>query len=328
MTHFFREKRVVVTGGAGFLGRVVVGKLEALGCRSIVVPRRATCDLRRWENICRLLDEARPHLVIHLAGVVTGIGATRHNPAGSFYDNLIMGVQLVEAARQRNVEKLLALGTVRSYPKTVPVPACEEDLWNGYPEEVNAPYGMAKKILIVQSQACRQQYGFNSVCLLAASLYGPGAKFDPESAHVIPALIHRFSEAARTGAREVVCWGDGSATCSFLHVEDCAEAILLACAFYDQSEPVNVASPQEISVRELARLIASRVGFEGAIVWDTSQPAGPPRAGWGMARAERAFGFRARKDFLVGLEETIAWYREHHAELREDEKSYAGLAEH
>lgn len=303
-------QRVVVTGGAGFLGRWVVQGLRARGCENIFVPRRAACDLRRWENVCGLLDEAQPELIIHLAGVVTGIGATRDNPAGSFYDNLIMGAQLMEAARQRGIAKLVILGTVRSYPKNAPVPTQEEDLWNGYPEEVNAPYSMAKKILIVQSQAYRQQYGFNSICLLAANLYGPGATLDLVSSHVIPALIRRYCTAVQRGDREVVCWGDGHSMCSFVHVEDCAEAILLAAEFYNESEPVNVASGEEISIADLAQRIARLSGFKGKTVWDPTQPSGQPRCCWDVSRAERAFGFRARKDFNTGLRETFDWCRE------------------
>ena len=328
MRSYFSEKRVVVTGGAGFLGKYVVRKLQTRGCAALVVPRRASCDLRKWDNVSRLLDEVRPHLIIHLAGVVSGIGGTRANPGGSFYDNLMMGVQLLEAARQRNVEKVVVLGTVRSYPKMAPIPTREEELWNGYPEEINAPYGMAKKIIIVQSKVYRQQYGFNSVCLLAANLYGPGAKFNCRNSHVIPALIRRFSEAVMRGDPEVVCWGNGASTCSFLHAEDCAEGILLATELYNESEPVNLASREVISVRDLAERIACLVGFRGAIVWDHSQPAGQPCSCWDVSRAERAFGFSARKNLDFGLKETILWYRENVSKEQGDEKSHAGTFEY
>jgi GDP-L-fucose synthase len=328
MNRFFAHRRVVVTGGAGFLGRQVVQRLRDRGCENIFVPRRATCDLRRWDNICRLLDGTRPDLIIHLAGTVTGIGATRDNPAGSFYDNLIMGAQLMEAARCGGIEKLVILGTVRSYPKNVPVPTREEDLWNGYPEEVNAPYGMAKKILIVQSQAYRQQYGFNSICLLAANLYGPGARLDPAGSHVIPALMQRYSTAAQSGDREVVCWGDGRAMGSFLHLEDCAEAILLAAESYNESAPVNIASDEEISIADLAQRIARLAGFQGRTAWDPTQPSGQHRSCWDVSRAEQAFGFRARKDFNTGLRETFDWYRDHFTEREENENNCTRVSEH
>jgi GDP-L-fucose synthase len=328
MKDFFADKRVVVTGGAGFLGSYVVRKLQERGCASIVVPRRAACDLRKWEAVDRLLGEVRPHLVIHLAATVSGIGGTLENPGGSFYDNLIMGVQVLEAARQRDVEKVVVLGTVCSYPEFVPVPAHEEDLWNGCPEEANAPYGLAKRILLVQSKAYRQQYGLNSICLIAANLYGPGDHFESATSHVIPALIRRFFAALRSKEREVICWGDGAATCDFLYVEDCADAILLASELYDASEPVNIASGHEISIQELAEEIARRVNFDGQIIWDRSKPGGQGRRCWDASRAERAFGFRARKDFLQGLEETIAWYQEKLCEEHIDEPSYAGLSQH
>lgn len=327
MASFFADKRVVVTGGAGFLGSYVVRKLKARGCRSIVVPRRATCDLRRWENICRLLEHAQPHIVIHLAGVVAGIGGTRRNPAGSFYDNAVMGVQLIEAARQYGVGKLVILGTVCSYPKDIPLPGREDDFWNGYPEETNAPYGMAKKILLVQSQAYREQFGFNAIYLVAANLYGPGDNFDPDTSHVIPALIRKFSQAVERDEREVVCWGDGTPTREFLFAEDCAEAILLATEFYDQGEPVNVAAGVEISIRDLAQGIARLTGFQGEIRWDTTKPSGQPRRLWDTSQAERAFGFRARKPLLEGLQETIAWYRQHLMEPTAREKNHAGILE-
>lgn len=311
MANFFSNRRVVVTGGAGFLGRYVVQSLQQNGCSSIIVPRKSSCDLRKWENICALLDETRPHIVIHLAGVVAGIAGTQSNPAGSFYDNAIMGIQLLEAARQRNVEKVVALGTVCSYPKSLPLPAREEDIWNGYPEETNAPYGMAKKMILVQSRAYRQQYGFNSICPIAANLYGPGDNFNPETSHVIPALIRKFTEAVRSGASEVVCWGDGSPTREFLYMEDCAEGILLATELYNDSEPVNLGTGEEISIQDLAHRIAGIIGFQGRISWDPSKPNGQPRRCWDVSRAQRAFGFRARTPLMAGLEKTVAWYRQH-----------------
>lgn len=328
MQNFFSNKRVVVTGGTGFLGNYVMQELQARSCTSLVVPRRATCDLRKWENVCQLLDEARPHLIIHLAGVVAGIGGTRDNAAGSLYDNLIMGVQLIEAARQRNIEKLVVLGTVCSYPKFAPIPAREEDLWNGYPEETNAPYGMAKKILLVQSQAYRQQYGFNSIFLISANLYGPGDNFEPYTSHVIPALIRKFSEAVHNGAREVVCWGDGTPTREFLYVKDCAKGVLLATEFYNESQPVNLGTGIEISIQDLAHQIARQVGFEGRIVWDTSKPNGQPRRCWDVSRAEKAFGFRARTNFADGLAQTIAWYRQNFSGEGQHEQNHVGLLEH
>lgn len=328
MQDFFSSRRVVVTGGAGFLGKHLVQQLQTRGCTFLVVPRRATCDLRKWESVCRLLDEAQPHLVIHLAGLVTGIGGLCANPAGSFYDNLIMGVQLIEAARQRNIEKLVVLGTVCSYPESVPIPAREEDIWNGYPEETNAPYGMAKKVLLVQCQAYRQQYGLNSVVLIPANLYGPGDNFDPDTSHVIPALIRRFSEAARKGDREVVCWGDGTPTREFLYVKDCAEAVLLAAELYNESQPVNLGTGIEISIGDLAHEIARFVGFKGRIVWDTSKPNGQPRRCWDVARAEKAFGFRARTNLAKGLARTITWYRQNFSRKGQHEQSHVGLLKH
>jgi GDP-L-fucose synthase len=319
MTTFFSGKRVVVTGGAGFLGRYVVRRLETQGCASLAVPRRASCDLRKWEDVCRFLDAEQPNIVIHLAGVVAGIGGTRDNPAGSFYDNLMMGVQLLEAARQRRIDKVVVLGTVCSYPRCVSIPAREEEFWNGYPEETNAPYGLAKKILLVQAQAYREQYELNSIYLVPANLYGPGDNFDLETSHVIAALIRKFFEAVRNGQPEVVCWGDGTSTREFLYVDDCAEAILLATQHYDDSEPVNLGTGVEISIRDLAHLIAGLVGFHGRIAWDSSKPNGQPRRCWDISRAETAFEFRARTELVDGLAETIAWYRRKLSEERNHE---------
>ena len=328
MQSYFSEKRVVVTGGAGFLGKYVVRKLQARGCAALVVPRRTSCDLRKWEEVTKLLDEVRPHFIIHLAGVVTGIGGTCANPGGSFYDNLMMGAQLLEAARQRSVDKVVILGTVCSYPKRVSIPAREEEFWNGYPEETNAPYGLAKRILLVQSQAYREQYELNCIYLVSANLYGPGDNFDLETSHVIPALIRRFFEAVHNGRPEVVCWGDGTATREFLYVDDCAEAILLATQHYNDSEPVNLGTGVEISIRDLALLIAGLVGFHGRIAWDSSKPNGQPRRCWDVSRAEKAFGFHARTELVDGLAETIAWYRQKLSEERNHEQDRAGVPEH
>jgi GDP-L-fucose synthase len=257
----------------------------------------------------RLFEGQRPEVVIHLAAVVGGIGANRANPGSFFYANAIMGIQLIEAARRYGVEKTVVLGTICAYPKFTPVPFREEDLWNGYPEETNAPYGVAKKALLVQCQAYREQYGMNAIFLLPVNLYGPGDNFDPESSHVIPALIRKCVEAVESGRPEIVCWGDGSPTREFLYVEDCAEAIVLATERYDKPDPVNVGSGREISIRDLTEKIAALTGFEGRIAWDTSQPNGQPRRCLDVTRAEREFGFRASTDFDEGLRQTIAYYR-------------------
>jgi GDP-L-fucose synthase len=300
--------RVLVTGGAGFLGRYVVQALQARGCRHIIVPRRETCDLRREANIIRLFEAERPHIVIHLAAVVGGIGANRARPGEFFYDNLIMGAQLMEQARRFEVDKFVAIGTICAYPKYTPLPFREENLWDGYPEETNAPYGLAKKMLLVQAQAYRQQYGFNAIYLLPVNLYGPGDNFDPASSHVIPALIRKCVEAVESGADHIVVWGDGSPTREFLYVEDCAEAIVLATERYNAPDPVNIGAGFEISIRELVELIAALTGFRGTIVWDTTKPNGQPRRCLDVSRAWHAFGFRARTDFREGLRRTIAWY--------------------
>lgn len=304
------SKRVVVTGGAGFLGRHIVARLQAVGCREIFVPRQADYDLRERDNILRLYAETQPHLVVHAAGHVGGIGANRAHPAEFFYDNLMMGVQLLHEAWRVGVEKFVAIGTVCAYPKFTPVPFREDDLWNGYPEETNAPYGLAKKMLLVQSQAYRQQYGFNSIFLLPVNLYGPGDNFDPESSHVIPALIRKCVEAQARGDAEIVVWGDGSPTREFLYVEDAAEGIVLAAERYDSSEPVNLGSAFEISIKDLVHTIANATGFTGRIVWDTTKPNGQPRRKLDTSRAERAFGFRSRTSFAEGLRKTVEWYRQ------------------
>jgi len=307
------SQRVVVTGGAGFLGSFVVEKLRARGCHDIFVPRSKEYDLRDRDAIRRMYQDAQPDLVIHLAAVVGGIGANRANPGRFFYDNAIMGIQLMEYARQFNVPKFVAVGTICAYPKFTPVPFKEDDLWNGYPEETNAPYGLAKKMMLVQAQAYRAQYGFNAIYLLPVNLYGPRDNFDLETSHVIPALIRKCAEAIREGKDEIVLWGDGSPTREFLYVEDAAEGILLAAERYDGELPVNLGSGHEIAIRDLANLVAREMGFRGRISWDTSKPNGQPRRCLDVSRAERLFGFRAQTPFEDGLKRTIAWYLNEHS---------------
>ena len=314
----FPYERALVTGGAGFLGSYVVRKLRERGCGEIIIPRQAEYDLVEMEAVRRLYDAARPDLVIHLAAIVGGIGANARNPGRYFYDNLMMGAQLMEEARRRGVSKFVALGSICSYPKFTPVPFKEDDLWNGYPEETNAPYGLAKKMMLVQAQAYRAQYGFNAIFLLPVNLYGPGDTFDPERSHVIPALIRKCVEARRRGERRIVCWGTGEATREFLHARDCAEAIVLASERYDSPEPVNIGAGFEISIRELAEKIARLTGFKGEIEWDRSKPDGQPRRSLDTTRAREAFGFSARIDFDEGLRETIEWYERSGSDLREN----------
>lgn len=309
MTRFFEDKTVVVTGGAGFLGTEVVRRLETAGCRKIVVPRSREFDLTREEAIRTLLAQAKPDLVLHLAAVVGGIGANRLHPGEFFYRNLIMGVQLIEWSRQYQVSKFVALGTICSYPKFTPVPFKEDDLWNGYPEETNAPYGLAKKMMLVQSQAYRQEYGFNSIFLLPVNLYGPGDNFDLESSHVIPALIRKCLEAKQRGDSEIEVWGTGRVTREFLYVADAAEGILLAAEHYEGSEPVNLGVGREISIQDLVLLIAEMTGFRGRIRFDPSKPDGQPRRCLDSSRAQRAFGFSAKTSLEEGLRKTIDWYR-------------------
>ena len=307
---FWKDKRVIVTGGAGFLGSYVIEKLNKRGCSNIFVPLVDDYDLTKEKNVLRLYQDYPADIVIHLAAVVGGIGANRENPGKFFYDNLVMGAMLMEHARQHKVGKFVALGTICAYPKFTPVPFKEEDLWNGYPEETNAPYGLAKKMMLVQSQAYRAQYGFNSIFLLPLNLYGPGDNFNPKSSHVIPALIRKFIEAKDRDEEEVVCWGTGKPTRGFLYVEDAAEGILLAVEKYNKSDPVNLGTDLEISIKDLAELIARLVRFKGKIKWNTSKPDGQPRRKLDINRAEQEFGFKAKMDFEEGLKRTIEWYRE------------------
>jgi len=305
---FWSHKRVTVTGGAGFLGSFVVETLRQQGCREIFVPRSRDYDLVEMAAIKRLYEDARPDIVIHLAAQVGGIGANRANPGKFFYDNAMMGIQLMEEGRLRGIEKFVAIGTVCSYPKHTAVPFQEDSLWDGYPEETNAPYGLAKKMLLVQGQAYRDQYGFNSIFLLPVNLYGPGDNFDPESSHVIPALIRKCVEAKHAEKPEIVCWGDGTPTREFLYVEDCAQAIVMAGEKYGGADPVNIGAGREISIKALAEQIADLTGFKGQITWDKSKPNGQPRRCLDTSRARQRFGFSAKTDFSDGLKKTIDWY--------------------
>jgi GDP-L-fucose synthase len=310
MPDYWRNRKVCVTGGSGFLGSYVVEKLERRGCSHIFVPRSRDFDLRERAAIRRMFDQARPDILIHLAGVVGGIGANRLNPGKFFYDNLMMGVQLMDEARERRVEKFVALGTVCAYPKHAPVPFKEEDLWNGYPEETNAPYGLAKKMLLVQAQAYRQQYGLNAIYLVPVNLYGPRDRFDLATSHVIPALIRKCIEAGQRREPRISVWGTGTATREFLYVEDCAEGIMLAVEHYDKPEPVNLGTGSEISIRDLVSIIIRLTGFEGEVVWEATQPDGQPRRRLDTTRAEREFGFRATTPLEEGIRRTIEWYRQ------------------
>ena len=308
---FFEDKRIIVTGGSGFLGSWIVEKLRARGCTTIVVPLIEEYDLREKENIQRLYRNARPDIVIHLAAVVGGIGANRENPGRFFYDNAIMGIQLIELARQFGIPKFVAIGTICSYPKFTPPPFREDDLWNGYPEETNAPYGLAKKMLLVQSQAYRQQYGYNSIFLLPVNLYGPRDNFDPHSSHVIPALIKKCIDAQTRHEPFIEIWGDGTPSREFIYVDDAAEGILMATELYNKSEPVNIGAGFEITIKDLVTLITTLTGFRGQIRWDPSKPNGQPRRMLDTSRARQEFGFTARTQFEEGLKKTIAWYRNH-----------------
>jgi GDP-L-fucose synthase len=309
------DKRVVVTGGAGFLGSAVVNNLRHRGYQRIFVPRSQQYDLRDQASIVRLYKDVQPQVVVHLAAVVGGIGANRDNPGRFFYDNAIMGIQLMEYARQFEVAKFVAVGTICAYPKFAPIPFKEEDLWNGYPEETNAPYGLAKKMMLVQAQAYRGQYNFNAIYLLPVNLYGPGDNFDLNTSHVIPALIRKCVEAKERNEKQITLWGDGSPTREFLYVEDAAEGIVSATENYDGSEPINLGTGTEISIRDLARMIAEEVGFSGAIVWDRTKPNGQPRRCLDTSRAEQRFGFRAKFELRQGVVQTIAWFNAHRSEL-------------
>jgi GDP-L-fucose synthase len=317
MKNWLVRKRVVVTGGAGFLGKNVVGNLEERGCREIFVPRNQDYDLVQMEAVKRLYVDARPDVVVHLAARVGGIGANMRNPGSFFYENLMMGVQLMEQGRLHGIEKFVAIGTICAYPKFTPVPFKEDDIWNGYPEETNAPYGLAKKMLLVQSQAYRQQYGFNAIYLLPVNLYGPGDNFDPEYSHVISALIKKVFDAKKKGEKKIVAWGSGKPTREFLYVEDAAEGIVLATEKYNKPEPVNLGAGFEISIKALAELICELADFDGRIEWDTSQPDGQPRRRLDTSKANNEFGFVARTDLREGLKKTIEWYK------REGVKGYS-----
>ncbi len=312
---FWAERRVCVTGGAGFLGSFVIEKLRQRGVKSVFVPTVDKYDLVERENIVRMLADAQPDLIIHLAALAGGIGANRARPADFFYINLMMGVQLMHEAWKAGVEKFVAVGTICAYPKFTPLPFQEENLWNGYPEETNAPYGLAKKMLLVQAQAYRQQYGFNAIYPLPVNLYGPRDNFNLETSHVIPALIRKYFEAQERGDKQVVLWGDGSPTREFLYVEDAAEGLLLAAERYSGSEPFNLGSGQEISIKNLAETIARLTGFEGQIVWDTSKPNGQPRRALDTNRAEQYFGFRAQTPLEEGLRRTIEWFRQNRQQI-------------
>ncbi|HMR67927.1 MAG TPA: GDP-L-fucose synthase [Anaerolineae bacterium] len=311
------KQRLMLTGGDGFLGRYVVAELKRQGVEHLFVPRHQDYDLTRLPDVVRAYETGRPDVVIHLAAKVGGIGINREKPGEFFYDNLLMGVQLMEQARLFGVEKFVSIGTICAYPKFTPVPFKEADLWNGYPEETNAPYGLAKKMLLVQGEAYRQQYGFNAIYLLPVNLYGPGDNFDPASSHVIPALIKKCVEASERGDRHIEAWGTGSASREFLYVEDAARAIVLATERYDRPEPINLGSGMEITIKDLLNLIVELTGFEGEVVWDATKPDGQPRRSLDTSRAWQAFGFRAETDFRAGLQRTIEWYLAERQKLNE-----------
>src|SRR2546422_2700028 len=308
MKETFPYKRITVTGGAGFLGRFVTEKLKHYDGLEVFVPRSRDYNLIEKADILRMLDNSRPELIIHLAAVVGGIGHNQRHPGVFFYDNAIMGIQLMELARCRDVGKFVCVGTVCAYPKFTPVPFCEDDLWKGYPEETNAPYGLAKKMLLVQAQAYRQEYGFNSIFLLPANLYGPGDKFDAETSHVIPALIRKCLEARHKGSQFIDVWGSGKASREFLYVEDCAEGIVKAAALYNESDPVNLGNGREVTIKDLIETIARLTNFHAEIRWDSGKPDGQPRRQLDTTRAFERFGFRAQTPLEVGLQRTINWY--------------------
>ncbi len=317
MASFWTDKRVVVTGGAGFLGSFVVEQLQAKGCRHVAVPRSRDYDLVQIEAVRRLYADTTPDILIHLAARVGGIGANQANPGRFFYDNLMMGSQLIEVGRQQGLKKFVATGTICAYPKFAPIPFKEDDIWAGYPEETNAPYGLAKKMMLVQSQAYRQQYGFNSIVLFPVNLYGPRDNFDLQTSHVIPALIRKCAEAHNAGASEIVLWGDGTPTREFLYVEDAAEGILLAAEQFDDSQPLNLGTGEEISIHALATMIAAEVGYRGRITWDKTKPNGQPRRCLDVSRIKQAIGFQAKHALREGLKKTVAWYHAHRGALRE-----------
>ncbi len=309
--NFWSDKRVIVTGGAGFLGRHVVSLLRRRGCRKIFVPRSQEYDLRKEEAIKRLFQRTKPNFIIHLAAAVGGIGANQKNPGSFFYDNLIMGVQLMEQARKSNIEKFVAVGTICAYPKFTAVPFKEKDLWKGYPEETNAAYGLAKKMLLVQSQSYRQQYGFNSIYLLPVNLYGPGDNFIPEySSHVIPAIIKKCLDAKQSGRNSITVWGTGKPTREFLYVDDAARAIILAAEKYNKPEPMNLGAGFEISIKDLVKLIVKLTDFKGQVIWDTTKPDGQPRRRLDISRAKKEIGFQSKTKLEEGLRKTIAWYKQ------------------
>ncbi|MGE5346341.1 MAG: GDP-L-fucose synthase family protein [Acidithiobacillales bacterium] len=314
---FWSERRVLLTGGSGFLGRALLRALRARGASTVAAPTAGEVDLREKGAIRRCLAETKPDIVLHAAAVVGGIGANRAHPGRFFYENAVMGIELIEEARRAGVEKLVCLGTICAYPKLTPVPFREENLWNGYPEETNAPYGLAKKVLLVQLQAYRAEYGLCGIYLLPVNLYGPNDNFDLETGHVVPAMIRKFLEARAAGTSEVTLWGDGSPTREFLFVDDAAEGIVAAAERYDGDEPVNLGSGDEIAIRDLARLVAEKTGYEGTIRWDTSKPNGQPRRRLDVSRAEKLFGWRATTPLRAGLGKTVEWYRAERKDLVE-----------
>lgn len=317
MTSFWKDKCVVVTGGAGFLGSFVVDQLRAKGCRQLVVPRSRDYDLVEMDAVKKLYRDARPDMVIHLAARVGGIGANQANPGRFFYDNLMMGTQLIEVGRQQGLKKFVATGTICAYPKFAPIPFKEDDIWNGYPEETNAPYGLAKKMMLAQSQAYHDQYGFNSIVLFPVNLYGPRDNFDLQTSHVIPALIRKCVSAKEEGRAAITLWGDGSPTREFLYVEDAAEGIVLAAEHYDGNLPVNLGTGEEIAIRDLAKLIAAEVGFTGQIEWDTTKPNGQPRRCLDVSRAKELFGFQAKHRLSDGMKKTVQWFQANSQSVRE-----------